>query len=100
MRYSISDTAEWGDYTAGPQIVNAETRKIMKGILAKIQNGEFAEKWIAENKAGLPNFMKMRREEQHQLIEEVGKRLRAAMPFLNPVEVVTEPAEAVVSAKP
>jgi ketol-acid reductoisomerase len=100
MRYSISDTAEWGDYTAGPQIVNAETRKIMKGILAKIQNGEFAEKWIAENKAGLPNFMKMRREEQHQLIEEVGKRLRAAMPFLNPIEVATEPAEAVVSAKP
>jgi ketol-acid reductoisomerase len=100
MRYSISDTAEWGDYTAGPQIINDDTRKIMKGILTRIQNGEFAQKWIAENKAGLPVFNEMRRKEQHQLIEEVGKRLRARMPFLNPIEVATESNEAVASAKP
>src|SRR5580658_4360770 len=61
MRYSISDTAEWGDYTAGPQIINDDTRKVMKSILAKIQNGEFAQKWIAENKAGLPVFKEVRR---------------------------------------
>jgi len=100
MRYSVSDTAEWGDYTAGPQIVNAETRKTMKNLLAKIQSGEFAEKWIAENKAGLPNFKEMRRKEQHLLIEEVGARLRARMPFINPIQVSTEPSGAVASAKP
>src|SRR5580704_13461753 len=71
MRYSVSTTAEWGDYTAGPQIINDETRKTMKSILTKIQNGEFAKKWIAENKAGLPEFNAIRRKEQHQLIEEV-----------------------------
>jgi ketol-acid reductoisomerase len=99
MRYSISTTAEWGDYTAGPQIITEETRKTMKKILGKIQSGEFAEKWIAENKAGLPEFNAIRRKEQHQLIEEVGKRLRAAMPFINPIEIAPEPEE-VVSAKP
>jgi ketol-acid reductoisomerase len=98
MRYSVSTTAEWGDYTAGPQIITDETRKTMKNILTKIQNGEFANKWIAENKAGLPEFNAIRRKEQHQLIEEVGKRLRAAMPFINPVEIVPEPEE-VISAK-
>src|SRR5580658_939502 len=98
MRYSISDTAEWGDYIAGPQIVNAETRKTMKELLRKIQSGEFAKRWIAENKAGLPEFKEMRREEQHLLIEQVGARLRAAMPFINPVQVATEP-EATATAK-
>jgi ketol-acid reductoisomerase len=100
MRYSVSDTAEWGDYTAGPQIINAETRRTMKELLAKIQNGEFAQKWIAENKAGRPNFMEMRRKEQHLLVEQVGTRLRAMMPFLNPVEVKTEPSGATAVAKP
>jgi ketol-acid reductoisomerase len=99
MRYSVSDTAEWGDYTAGPQIVNAETRKTMKELLNKIQNGEFAQKWIAENKAGTPHFKEMRRKEQHLLIEEVGARLRARMPFINPIQVATEPPEVVASVK-
>ena len=99
MRYSVSDTAEWGDYTAGPQIINDDTRKTMKNILAKIQSGEFAQKWIAENKAGQPEFKEMRRKEQHLLIEQVGARLRAAMPFISPVEIATEPAEATASAK-
>jgi ketol-acid reductoisomerase len=90
MRYSVSDTAEYGDYTGGPQIVTDETRKTMKKMLAKIQSGEFAKQWIDENKAGRPNFYATRRKEQRQLIEEVGARLRARMPFLNPVTVVTE----------
>jgi ketol-acid reductoisomerase len=100
MRYSISDTAEWGDYIAGPQIVNAETRRTMKELLRKIQNGEMAREWIAENVAGRPRFMEMRRREQHLLVEKVGERLRALMPFLNPVKVATEPPSAAVSAKP
>jgi ketol-acid reductoisomerase len=100
MRYSISDTAEWGDYIAGPQIVNAETRKTMKELLRKIQNGEMAKDWIAENETGRKRFMEMRRKEQHLLVEEVGERLRALMPFLNPVKVVTEPPSAAAGAKP
>jgi ketol-acid reductoisomerase len=99
MRYSVSDTAEWGDYTAGPQVINAETRKTMKDILTKIQNGEFANKWIEENRIGRPDFLAMRRKEQHLLVEEVGARLRALMPFLKPVTVKTEAPEAKVSAK-
>src|ERR1700732_2377778 len=100
MRYSISDTAEWGDYIAGPQIVNAETRKTMKELLRKIQNGEMAKEWIAENETGRKRFMEMRRKEQHLLVEQVGERLRALMPFLNSVKVATEPPSAAVGAKP
>lgn len=100
MRYSISDTAEWGDYIAGPQIVNAETRKTMKELLRRIQNGEMAKEWIAENETGRKRFMEMRRQEQHLLVEQVGERLRALMPFLNPVKVPTEPPSAAVGAKP
>jgi len=90
MRYSVSDTAEYGDYTGGPQIVTDETRETMKKMLTKIQSGEFAKQWIDENKAGRPNFYAMRRKEQRQLIEEVGARLRARMPFLHPVTVAAE----------
>ena len=90
MRYSVSDTAEYGDYIGGPQIVTDETRKTMKKMLGKIQSGEFAKQWIDENKAGRPNFYATRRKEQRQLIEEVGARLRARMPFLHPVTVATE----------
>ncbi len=85
MRYSVSDTAEYGDYTGGPQIVTDETRHTMRRMLEKIQNGEFARKWIAENGAGRPEFNASRRKEQGQLIEEVGSRLRANMQFLDPV---------------
>jgi len=87
MRYSISDTAEYGDYVAGPQIVTDETRAVMRKLLAEIQSGEFAKKWIAENGAGRPWFNKVRSSEQDQPIEEVGQRLRALMPFLSPVAV-------------
>jgi ketol-acid reductoisomerase len=99
MRYSVSDTAEYGDYTGGPQIVTDETRGTMKKMLGKIQSGEFAKQWIDENKTGRPNFYAMRRKEQRQLIEEVGARLRARMPFLHPVTVATEEPAAAGTSK-
>jgi ketol-acid reductoisomerase len=85
MRYSISDTAEYGDYTAGPRIVTEETKKAMKQLLAEIQNGQFAEHWIAEHAAGRPNFNATRAKEQNQILERVGADLRQMMPFVNPV---------------
>jgi ketol-acid reductoisomerase len=85
MRYSISDTAEWGDYTAGPRIVTEQTKETMRQILAEIRNGQFAKRWIAENEAGIPEFKKMRRQEAQHPIEAVGGKLRAMMPFLDPV---------------
>jgi ketol-acid reductoisomerase len=97
MRYSISDTAEYGDYTAGPRIVTDETRAEMKKLLTEIQNGTFAKKWIEENKTGRRNFTEMRKKEAGLKVEEVGARLRAAMPFLDPVVVkdgVPQPAAA------
>ncbi len=87
MRYSISDTAEHGDYTAGPRIVTDATRKEMKKILEEIQEGVYAESWIAENRAGRPNFEATREKERTQLLETVGEELRAKMPFLQPVVV-------------
>ena len=85
MRYSVSDTAEHGDYIAGVRVVNQETRKEMKKLLAEIQDGSFAKKWIQENVDGRPTFNARRKAEQSQLLEEVGAKLRAMMPFLNPV---------------
>src|SRR5216110_1962323 len=85
MRYSVSDTAEYGDYVAGPRIVTEETRNAMKQLLREIQNGSFAKRWIAENEAGCPSFLAKREEEQDQQLERVGPKLRAMMPFLQPV---------------
>jgi ketol-acid reductoisomerase len=87
MRYSISDTAEHGDYTAGPRIVTEATRAEMKKILQEIQDGVYAEKWIDENRNGRPTFEATREKEKGLLIEKVGAELRAKMPFLNPVVV-------------
>jgi ketol-acid reductoisomerase len=87
MRYSISDTAEWGDYQSGPRIVTAETKKVMKQILTEIQSGEFAKKWIAENEAGMPNYKALRDKDMNHPIEVVGARLRGMMPFLDPVQL-------------
>ncbi|ROQ92336.1 ketol-acid reductoisomerase [Desulfosoma caldarium] len=86
MRYSISDTAEYGDYTRGRRIITEETRREMKKILQEIQTGAFAKEWILENQAGTPMFRAMRQRERAQLVEQVGKRLRAMMPFLNAKE--------------
>ena len=82
MRYSISDTAEYGDYTRGPRLVNEQTRAEMKKILSEIQSGKFARELMAEIKSGRHNFLAMREGQQHQLIETVGGKLRAMMPFL------------------
>ena len=82
MRYSVSDTAEYGDYTRGPRVVNEQTRAEMKKILAEIQSGEFARAWIAENKGGRKNFLAMREAARNQPIENVGRELREMMTFL------------------
>lgn len=88
MRYSISDTAEFGDYHAGPRIVTAETKQAMRELLTEIQNGTFAEEWIEENYQGRPNFNRMRAADGNHQIEQVGRELRRMMPFVNPKEVV------------
>jgi ketol-acid reductoisomerase len=87
MRYSVSDTAEHGDYTGGPRVVTDETRKAMKQMLKEIQDGTYAKNWIKENQTGRPWFTKHRKEEQEQLLEKVGAELRSHMPFLNPVNI-------------
>ncbi len=90
MRYSVSDTAEHGDYTGGPRVVTDDTREAMRGILKDIQSGDYAEKWIAEDKAGRPWFMAQRKAEQEHQIETVGRELRGMMPFLDAVTVKEE----------
>ena len=82
MRYSISDTAEYGDLTRGPRIINEHVRAEMKKILKEIQSGEFAREWILENLAGRPVLNSLRKSEAEHPIEEVGKKLRAMMPWL------------------
>jgi ketol-acid reductoisomerase len=79
MRYSISDTAEFGDYSVGDRIITEETKKEMRRVLSEIQSGEFARKWIDENEAGRPNFLRRRIEESELLVEKVGAELRARM---------------------
>jgi ketol-acid reductoisomerase len=87
MRYSVSDTAEYGDYTAGPRIINEQTRETMRQILREVQDGTFARKWIKENETGREWFEATREKEQQQKIEKVGEELRAMMTFLDPVTV-------------
>ena len=87
MRYSVSDTAEHGDYTAGPRLITEETRYVMSELLRDIQDGTYARNWIEENRKGRPWFNEQRRLEQNHLIEKVGAELRHMMPFINPVEI-------------
>ena len=82
MRYSISDTAEYGDLTRGPRVVNAKTKLEMKKILKEIQSGKFAKEWVAESEAGRVNFNALREAGKAHQIEEVGAQLRSMMPFL------------------
>jgi len=82
MRYSISDTAEHGDYTGGPKIITEQTRATMRQMLRDIQDGTYARSWILENQAGRPFFNTMRQRESDHLIEQVGRKLRAMMPWL------------------
>ena len=88
MRSSVSDTAEWGDYVAGSQIINDQTRAAMKQLLTNIQNGSFAEDWIEENHNGRPRFNAQRKADVEHPIEQVGRDLRRMMPFVGPKEVI------------
>ena len=85
MRYSVSDTAEHGDYTGGPRVVTDATREAMREILTEIQDGTYAKKWIEEDRSGRAWFMAQRKKEQEHRIEAVGSKLRAMMPFLDAV---------------
>lgn len=87
MRYSVSNTAEYGDYTRGPRIVTEQTKAEMKKILTEIQSGQFARDWLLENRAGQPSFMATRRRERNHLIETVGKQLRRMMSWIKSKEV-------------
>jgi ketol-acid reductoisomerase len=98
MRYSVSDTAEYGDYTRGPRIVNAGTRNEMKKILSEIQSGEFARTWLNENRTGRKNFLAMRERAKDQPIENVGAELRSMMTFLKKRKEEGVPQEAAVNA--
>ncbi|HZF72725.1 MAG TPA: ketol-acid reductoisomerase, partial [Gemmatimonadaceae bacterium] len=94
MRYSVSDTAEYGDYVAGPRIVDERTRKVMRELLSEIKDGSFAREWIAENDSGLRRFKSTRNAETNHRIEDVGRSLRRMMTFVNAKEVVPGAASA------
>jgi ketol-acid reductoisomerase len=82
MRYSVSDTAEWGDYQSGPRVVDAHAREQMQQILAEIQDGTFAKRWIGEADAGFGEFLRLRQQAQTSQLEQVGRQLRQMMPWL------------------
>jgi ketol-acid reductoisomerase len=94
MRYSVSDTAEYGDYVAGPRIVDERTRETMRQLLAEIRDGSFAREWIEETASGQPRFKRTRAAETNHRIEDVGRSLRRMMPFVNAKEVVPGAASA------
>jgi ketol-acid reductoisomerase len=88
MRYSVSNTAEYGDMTRGKRVVGAPSREAMKQLLADIQSGKFAKEWIAEYRAGMPHFRELRTEAEHHPIEKVGRKLRSFMPWLGSERLV------------
>lgn len=98
MRYSVSDTAEYGDYVSGPRVIDEHVRESMRKILSEIQDGTFANRWILENQAGRPSFLAMRHRASEHQIEQVGRELRAMMPWLNPVTTQPGSNEADVKA--
>lgn len=87
MRHSVSDTAEWGDYVAGPQLITDDTRATMRRLLARIRDGSFAREWLAENATGRPTFEQARQQDIGHPIETVGAQLRRMMPFIDPREI-------------
>jgi ketol-acid reductoisomerase len=93
MRYSVSDTAEYGDYTRGPRVVNEQTRAEMRKILSEVQSGDFARQWIEENKTGRKKFLAMREAARNQKIEQVGRELRDMMTFLKKRKEVGVPED-------
>ena len=98
MRFSVSDTAEYGDYTRGPRIVNDQTRQEMRKILSEIQSGQFAKEWINENKAGRHKFLAMRESARDQKVERVGRELREMMTFLKKKKEAGVPQDQEVQA--
>jgi ketol-acid reductoisomerase len=90
MRYSVSDTAEYGDYESGPRVIDEHVRGTMRQLLAEVQDGSFAERWIRENEEGQPRFRPQRQKDRSLLIESVGRELRSRMSFLDPVEILPE----------
>ncbi len=99
MRFSVSDTAEYGDYVSGPRIIDDHVRGTMKQILAEIQDGSFARRWIEENERGRPEFTRLRERDRDHLIERIGAELRAQMPFIDPVVVTAGQAQAAASGR-
>ncbi len=99
MRFSVSDTAEYGDYVSGPRIVEG-AKATMRDVLSEIQNGSFASRWIRENETGRHEFERLRAQDRDHQIEQVGAELRAQMPFLNPVVVHAGEAQAQVTRAP
>jgi ketol-acid reductoisomerase len=83
MRYSVSDTAEYGDYSRGPRVIDERVKDEMRRILAEVQSGEFVREWVAEDDAGRPNFTKWREQAAHHPIEETGRRLRGMMSWVD-----------------
>src|SRR5207247_5744121 len=98
MRFSVSDTAEYGDYVSGPRVTEG-AKAAMRDVLADIQSGSFARRWVDEYESGGKEFARLREQDKHHQIEEVGARLRAAMPFVNPVVVEAGQAQAAASAQ-
>jgi ketol-acid reductoisomerase len=94
MRFSVSDTAEFGDYVSGPRIIDDRVRATMRQVLAEIQDGTFAARWIEENRSGRAEFLRMREAESGHMIEQVGAELRSKMAFLDPVTVKAGQAQA------
>lgn len=88
MRYSISNTAQYGDLTRGPRIITKDTRAEMKRMLEEIQNGSFAREWMLENRANRPVFNALTRRGEEHPVEEVGRRLRAMMPWISKARLV------------
>ena len=88
MRYSISNTAEYGDYITGPKIITDDTKKAMKQVLTDIQDGTFAKNWLLENQIGCPNFNAMRRRESEHQLESVGKELRSLMSWTQKAKLI------------
>jgi ketol-acid reductoisomerase len=99
MRFSVSDTAEYGDYVSGPRIIDDHVRATMKQILAEIRDGSFARRWIEENERGRPEFNRLRERDRDHLIERIGAELRAQMPFIDPVVVTAGQAQAAASGR-
>jgi ketol-acid reductoisomerase len=98
MRFSVSDTAEYGDYVSGPRVTEG-AKAAMRDVLTDIQSGSFAQRWVAEYDSGGNEFKRLREQDRHHQIEEVGARLRAAMPFVNPVVVEAGQAQAAASER-